>query len=70
MTCKKCKVYLCCFYRRNCFEPWHYEMSEDGGSAQNDVSVDDDPDSPQPSNSNVSQADESNEDLQSVESDE
>ena len=70
MTCEKCKVHLCCFYGRNCFKPWHYERFEVGGSAQNDVSVEADPDSPQPSNANVSQGDESNEDLQSVESDE
>ena len=70
MTCEKCEVHLCCFHGRNCFKPWHYERFEVGGSAQNDVSVEADPDSPQPSDANVSQGDESNEDLQSVESDE
>ena len=45
-------------------------MFEAAGSAQNAVSVEADPDSPQPSDANVSQGDESNEDLQSVESDE
>ena len=45
-------------------------MFEAGGSAQNAVSVEADPDSPQPSDADDLQSDESNEELQSVESNE
>ena len=70
MTCEKCEVHLCCFFVRNCFKPFHYENFEAAGSAQNAVPVEADPGSPQPLDADDLQSDESNEELQSVESNE